>query len=232
MFETTDLTNKLGYENWVIKESLLAIEQNNGTISDRTIRFKTDGVASHSFVLKDSFSSFKSLDIIEKLSPLLFVTTYKILDMVFEWILDENTDRVPWRFSEKINLYNEIKQNSDFHVPEIIQDEQELLDIMFSLYENLAIYRNKIIHGAWGSINKGDLSFSFIHSEVPFEKEISFKEVLNFSEAVTLFVNEITIPSENSSFVFKTTKYLLDQIQDLHNGMRFNISKPSHYKVE
>lgn len=233
MFNTTELVDKLGYEKWVINESLLTVKQANGIVSDRTIQFKIDGLINHSFMIKDSMGSNKSVSILEKLSPLIFVTSYKILDMIFEWILKENCGSVPWQFAQKINLYNELKQNSNLRLPELIQDEQELLDILFLLYEQLTVYRNQIIHGSWGSIiNNGDLSFSFTKSDVLYEKEISFKENLNFAEAVTLIANELTTPSLNSPLVLTTTKYLLDKIPNLHSGTLFDVHKPFHYKVE
>ncbi len=225
MFDTTELVDKLGYEKWVINESLQAIKQANGTLSGRTIQFNPENI-SHFVNAGEHLGSQRGVRIIEKLSPLLFVTSYKIIDMIFEWILKENSNKVPWQFAQKIKLYKELKQGSSLHIPESIHDEQELLNIMFLLYEKLAPYRNQIIHGSWGSIvNNGDLSFSFTKHEEDYEKEISFKDILNFSEAATLLANEFTTPSLNSSFVFTTIKFLLDEILNLHGGTPFGVDK-------
>ena len=45
--------------------------------------------------------------------PLTFVGSFKVLDMIFEWVLEENRKlgkirQVPWRFTEKEKLLKKI----------------------------------------------------------------------------------------------------------------------------
>ena len=102
----------------------------------------------------------------------------------------------------------------------------------FKLYKKLAIYRNKIIHGNWGTNVCGDLYFSFEDRNKHYELNVSFKDILYLSEAVSLLTDELIARSVDSESVYMTIKFLVDKLEHLHGDPLFNISKPKHYKVE
>ncbi|WP_153126696.1 hypothetical protein [Peribacillus tepidiphilus] len=47
MFRGQDLVEKLGYERWVLKESVLAVEKGYGITSDSTVTFQLNGLKTH-----------------------------------------------------------------------------------------------------------------------------------------------------------------------------------------
>lgn len=228
---TDELKDKLGYEKWVLKESILAIEKYKGVLSNRTIRFEINGTINHHLMIKNELGASKRVEILEKLSPLLFVTSFKTLDMIFEWILKENGS-TSWQFAKKIQNYEILSQESGFLLPTSINLEKPLLETFFKLYKNLAVYRNQIIHGSWGTNNDGNLLFSFRKNGLEYSKQITFTNVLNLAESISLFADEIIVPTENKSFVFSTIKFLLDKLEYIHEGSLFNTPAPSHFKVE
>ncbi|MBT2640062.1 hypothetical protein J7I80_14650 [Bacillus sp. ISL-41] len=230
MFIGKDLIEKLGYERWVLRESVLAVEKGYGITSDSTMIFHLNGLKTHKLEMYEEFGSNNRIEVLENLSPLLFVTCYKALDMIFEWILKENVDDVPFQFAKKINLYD--SKFSQFKYPASLNNEQPLIRVFFELYKKLAIYRNKIIHGNWGTNHGGNLFFSFEDRGKQYELNVSFKDILHLSEAISLMTDELITQSVDSESVFMTIKFLVDKLDHLHEDTRFNISKPRHYKVE
>lgn len=232
MFSIKLLNEMLGYEKWVLKESVLAMEKYRGLESDSTITFQEDGLKIHQLQLHDELGANKRVEVLEKLSPLLFVTSYKIIDMLFEWILIYNCKQVPWKFKEKRELYKKLDKQSNLSYPPLLCKEKEITDTLFELYRNLSIYRNKVIHGNWGRIDNGDLLFSFEYKKKKYKKKYSFKDVMNFAEVTSLIAELLTDKPEDSAEVIITIKYLLDSIKIMHQGSLFNISKPRHYRVK
>ncbi|BCC09770.1 TPA: hypothetical protein ACTZ2G_005407 [Bacillus cereus] len=232
MFRGQDLVEKLGYERWVLRESVLAVEKGYGITSDSTVTFQLDGLKTHKLEMYAEFGSSKRIEVLENLSPLLFVTCYKALDMIFEWILEENESNVPFQFAKKIKLYEHSNGLSEFKYPTSLINEQPLIQVFFKLYKKLAIYRNKIIHGNWGTNVCGDLYFSFEDRNKHYELNVSFKDILYLSEAVSLLTDELIARSVDSESVYMTIKFLVDKLEHLHGDPLFNISKPKHYKVE
>ncbi|PRS29065.1 hypothetical protein C6W19_22900 [Bacillus sp. RJGP41] len=232
MFKVQGLVEKLGYERWVLRESVLAVEKGYGLMSDSTVTFQLNGLKTHKLEVYEEFGSNKRIEVLENLSPLLFVTCYKALDMIFEWILEEQVSDVPFQFAKKIKLYERSSNLPQFKYPESLIDEQPLIQVFFTLYKKLAIYRNKIIHGNWGTNVGGNLYFSFEDRGKQFELYVSFKDMLYLSEAVSLMTDELIAQSVDSEPVYMTIKFLVDKLEHLHEGTPFNISKPRYYKVE
>jgi hypothetical protein len=74
--------------------------------------------------------------------PLTFVSSYKILDMIFERILEENKVKVPWSFKEKIKIISDRKLN----YPPLFQFKSYIKEYLFEIYKNLRKFRNEIVH--------------------------------------------------------------------------------------
>lgn len=232
MFNSQKLIEKLGYERWVLRESVLAVEKAYGIQSDSTVIFQLDGIKNHTIELFEELGSNKRIEVLENLSPLLFVTCYKALDMIFEWILEENEENVPYQFHKKIKLFESSSSLPGFKYPLSLNNEQKLIQVLFSLYKKFAIYRNKIIHGNWGTNINGDLKFSFEDRGKHFELNVSFEDIICLSEVVSLVADELISESSDSDSIHITIKFLLDKLKHLHESNLFNISKPRHYKVE
>lgn len=232
MYDIAKLEEKLGYEKWVLREAVLAVEKHHGTVSDQTVVFQLNGTKSHIISISDELGAHKRVEMLEKLSPLLFVTSYKIIDMIFEWILEENVATVPFQFSRKIELLENHINQSNLILPAILISEKQVVDVLFSLYKEWALYRNKIIHGNWGTIINGSLNFSFTDKGTPFQLNIDFKNILNLAEIVSNIANELLKPSDHSLAVFVSVKYLLDTLSEFHRNAKFNVQKPRYFKAE
>ncbi|RAS94624.1 hypothetical protein A6E21_13750 [Bacillus cereus] len=228
MFNTNELQDKIGYERWLLKDCTTRLEYFLGIPSSKTITFKLSGTRMHHLFFKDSFGQQDAQKVIENLSPLIFVTTYKCLDMIFEWILENNFTEVPYQFTSKIKT---LKQNKHaINLPNELKQHMDLYNIYLKIYDKLKTYRNSIIHGNWGDNINGNLSFNFTLNNKTYEKNIIFKEVINLAESV-LLLTELLINKKNIEYTVTTMKFLLDNLTNIHLSPKFNVKSPLIFKV-
>lgn len=174
MFNVQELTEKAGYEYWVLRKCLIAIEKHAGVSSDVTVAFRKDGTKEHIMQMYSEFGSEKRVQVIEDLSPLLFVSSYKMIDMYIEWILYSNGQQVPRRFDQKYRIC--IENASTLSLPTGISVDEH--NVLLELYDKLRLKRNHIIHGSWGRNQKGDLRFDFMERGIRDQDTINFKDVI------------------------------------------------------
>ncbi|MDA1568748.1 hypothetical protein PDK93_22080 [Bacillus cereus] len=228
MFNTNELQDKIGYERWLLKDYTTRLEHFLKLPSSRTVTFHLSGLQMHQLKFQDSFGQQDVQKIIEKLSPLIFVTTYKCLDMVFEWILQANLKEVPYQFAKKIQILN-TKKNT-IKLPIELQLNIDLFNIYLKFYDVLRVYRNSVTHGAWGDNVNGNLSFDFTLNGRLFQKNISFEEIINLAESI-LLLTDLLIKKENIEYTVTTIKFLLNQLTNIHQLSKFNVQSPLIFKV-
>ncbi|KIY20661.1 hypothetical protein [Mesobacillus subterraneus] len=125
MFNVQELTEKAGYEYWVLRKCLVAIEKHAGVSSDVTVAFRKDGTKEHIMQMYSEFGSEKRVQVIEDLSPLLFVSSYKMIDMYIEWILYSNGQQVPRRFDQKYKTCIENASTLSLPTPISVDDRRD-----------------------------------------------------------------------------------------------------------
>jgi hypothetical protein len=83
--------------------------------------------------------------------PLSFIVVYKIIDIVFETILEENyaegiidrkKSRAKWDFGEKVKSI----KRTDIKFPPFFQESPYVLDYLRQMYINLLEFRHEIVH--------------------------------------------------------------------------------------
>jgi hypothetical protein len=74
-------------------------------------------------------------------APLVFVTVFKLLDMLVEWVLAENDHKATHRFEQKVGLLG-----GRIEFPALIDDRPWLKERLKALYEKLEPLRGTIIH--------------------------------------------------------------------------------------
>lgn len=92
---------------------------------------------------------FQSPQILGLTVIFLFMTLYKMIDQVFEQILEDNNE-IPtknfWSYQEKIDRFKSIRCNSGLILPKLFQKYPNLLDSLFNLYDQNKEARNAIAH--------------------------------------------------------------------------------------
>ena len=97
--------------------------------------------------------------IIDALTPLTFTASYKILDMIYEWILEENKatgiiSDVPWQFAQKLKLI----KNINLQYPPLFANNAYIKDYSFAFFTNLLPYRNEVIHSHSFTVNEDKIA--------------------------------------------------------------------------
>lgn len=88
-------------------------------------------------------------------APLIFMTTFKLLDMVVEWILKQNGRPSTFRFAEKIRHLN-----TGLNFPPYMSSRTWLQQRLIALYQQLEPLRGTIIHDRHFETMNGALDVS------------------------------------------------------------------------
>lgn len=148
-----ELKDMTGYELWIV--NFFRSKFHGQMDKSRGITILTAGDYTESGKLKPilnyegtiSFSEKAVRKSLQKFIPLAFVSSFKLQDMVIEWILKINGIN-KWRFTEKIKEYNRLLKNPSAYFPPCLSREPILNEAFFSLFKELSGYRNILTHGS------------------------------------------------------------------------------------
>ena len=79
----------------------------------------------------------------------LFMTLYKMIDQLFEQILEDNGERpknIFWSYKEKIKRINSIRTKSNLVLPKLLKKYPKIFDGLFVYYDTNKEARNSIAH--------------------------------------------------------------------------------------
>lgn len=222
------LREKLDYELWLLDFLSKTQETFEGgsDISTITLRNRERG-AHMDLTATDVIGSGTAMKVMDAMMPLTFTASYKILDMIFEWILEENrtagnVKNIPWRFVERIETIS----NSQLIYPPLLQTEPYIKDYSFALYKSLLKFRNEVVHRHNFSVSGNKL---VVDTTVDGH---SYTLVLDRSElgalvrvaiaSAKLLIGDLPFGSQ----VDRLLKYHLNRIQKLHALPEFKQAKP------
>lgn len=172
-------------------------------------------------------------NVIKALYPLIFVSAYKLLDMLFEWILEEHQStrvipKVPWRFSEKINMIKKLNNQRKLRLPGIFTTDQGLYDRFFALYDKMCDYRNAIIHDSSFETPPTGLKITDRKGNTI---SYSVAELFAFSH-VTATISRILQGEPLTTKLEGSLRSHLDLLQAKHNYPAYGVAPPSGVIVE
>lgn len=221
------LQEKLDYELWLLDFLSKSEDTFTGGKDISTITLTNRQARAHVAVsVTEVLGSGPALKVMNAMSPLTFTASYKVLDMIFEWILEENRNAgkikdVPWRFSEKIQKI----QNSSLSYPPLFQSEPYIKNYLFALYSNLLKFRNEIVHRNKFSVSDGKLKVTTKNGQSN-TLELDRSELGAFVRIVVAGANLLTGNLLFGRQVDRLLKYHLDRIQKLHSLGEFKQVKP------
>jgi hypothetical protein len=164
---------------------------------------------------------------VRKMSPLVFTSSYKVLDMVFEWTIMENGLVPPWKFEEKIKLIN---KTPALRYPDFLDTDATLRNVLFALYREATPYRNAITHNRWGQTTQGALDFDFTRNAKQYKKMVAFDIVLAMADSMELLATMLVNQSADQNKL-DTLRWLLDKLATFHGQPLFNITQPRYYSI-
>lgn len=226
------LRGKLDYEFWFI-DKLSEHQIFNGGPDATTIRITSDEkeiiIANSSYV---DVAAAKVQAITDSLSPLAFIASYKMLDALVEWILEENKregkiQEVPWPFKEKRKIF---KNRDKLQFPPLFKDYPYLHDCSEALFCRLLPYRNEIVHKNRFRVTNGTLYLSSSREGTTLTlNSIQFGHLVRLICALVRALGGVL---EVNTYTICLLKYSLDCIKEAHRLETFKQSAPLHVKVE
>lgn len=220
------LLSKLDYEIWFLDFLEKRCDMVKGKRDNPVIEITN---RDEPVKLLRSFEEHVGLDptLLNAMMPLTFITSYKTLDMIFEWIFEENNIKVPRQFAEKKKL---LKNKSSLQLPTLFKNQPYLYDYSKALFCQLLPYRNEVVHRDSFSVAGDTLTISdfetgncLTFSSKQVECLVRFVRVL-----VRALVGEVVV----GNYKNKTLHYYLDSLASVHRLPTFNPKLPLFVHVK
>lgn len=159
--------------------------------------------------------------------PLIFTTAFKLLDMIMEWVIEQNGFTPNFRFSEKIR---QIKGQLTF--PVLIESRPWLRERLIALYNQLEPLRGTIIHERHFTSAGGTLSVaSTKEGKLGPPVVLTQGDLRHLSLLFVLLVRCLEGVWSLDTFVEKRVRYLLDELAPFHKLARLDQMMPSYRRV-
>lgn len=226
----SQLTEKLDYELWLLDFLSKTQETFEGGSDISTITLTNRQPSAHAAItFTEVIGSGAAMKVMDAMMPLTFTASFKILDMFFEWILEENEragniQKIPRGFrgfKEKIKIISSVQLN----YPPLLQSEPYIRDYLFALYSKLSKFRNEIVHKNNFSVLNCKLRIETIENSQLYSIELDRGELGAFVRTVVAAVNLLTgvlLFGEQEDCLLK---YHLDRIKKLHGLSEFRQAK-------
>lgn len=153
------VSEKGDYERWVIRECLERLNVERGVQGPLTLII-TDTSRLIQCQVSDHIGSTQAADVVRRLTPLIFASAFKLLDLLIEWALDEHgySGKPFLSFREKVRRTD---SGAILTWPSLIGADAGIARCVVSTYAPVRYKRNAIVHGRFGVVRAGNLLFDF-----------------------------------------------------------------------
>ena len=225
----SSLEERTQYENWLLEAVYAIAEQ-------ELFPDWPDGLIYHLDQKESTCHTFGCMGIvigdwrpkfISAGAPLIFVTAFKLLDMMIEWVLERNSCAATFRFEEKIKL---LHQGVVF--PPFVENLPWLKERLSGLYRTLEPLRGTIIHNKHftssdGSINVSSSKRGIVGQPV----QISANQLRSFALIMVTTLNYISGSWAFNEYREKRLRRDLDEIASLHGLQLLGQQQPFFTRV-
>ncbi len=161
-------------------------------------------------------------------APLVFVTAFKILDMVMEWVLAENGVASTYKYAKKIRA---LKGSVQF--PSLVETHPWLRERLCALYEQLEPLRGTIIHERHFTSSNGTLQVSSSkHGKVGPTVTITAENLRNLALVLVSVLRYMQGTWAMDTFEEKRLRRALDEVAHLHKLPMLGQLPPQRLKVQ
>ena len=145
-------------------------------------------------------------------APLVFVTSFKLLDMLLEWVLERNGASSTFRLSEKIKS---LKKGVTF--PPFFDSKPWISDRLVGIYEYLEPLRGTIIHSRHFHTSDGTLCVAKSKSGVVSPEVVINADALrNIAVVAVSSLRYVDGSWVMNAYTEKHLRHTLDQLSHLH----------------
>lgn len=146
-------------------------------------------------------------------APLIFVTAFKIIDLIVDWMLKTPSKPAPLQFSQKLEA---LKRLPSIELPDIFLSDVWLYERFVAIYGQAAEFRNTLIHRSDFSIDAAGLHIFGRDKKKSGRLSISPNELAIFSEvALSVFRLAAGVLSIDL-FTRKHVRWMFDELSFFH----------------
>lgn len=225
------LQEKLGYELWLLSYLLKQTDYLRGEATGPTIRFPAGDPPEVMVFVSEVIGGAAALDVISSVRILVFVACFKILDVVFEWIINENLGVNDRKFVEKERI---LKQGK-LRFPGRLKKRKFIIQYFRAMYLILIEYRHEIVHRHGGNASlDGSMTISITSQkragQLP-ALTLTSTQVESLSRTVVVFAKLALGEIEPDPTTALKLKFYFDGIGATHLQRRFDIKAPVRARV-
>lgn len=224
------LSERVAYEAWLLEAAYKLVEQELfPNWPDDAVVYRLGattpqifGFARAHIVIGDWRPGFLNAG-----APLIFVAAFKLLDMLIEWVLDENGINSTHRFEQKLN---HLESSPPF--PAAVESRPWLKDRLVGLYKTLEPLRGTVIHGSNFTSTDGTISVSSSKKGVigPLQR-IDGAQLRRLAFTVVSVLRYISHEWPIDHYREKLLRHELDNLGPLHGLPLMDQKRPHHVRV-
>ena len=231
-----ELLDKLDYELWLL-DQLAEYQLFDGGTDISTLKIRSGESGTDILDLDSEEASVPWSRVATAITPLVFTASYKMLDMIFEWILEQNhraeklsesPSRSRWGFKKKLN---HLKSDSKLQYPPLFTTQTYLHSYSEALFCRLLPYRNKIVHSKTSPVCKDKLILSSSIDE-NIKLTLSRAQIGYLVRFVVALARALAGVIEVDAHMDRLLKYHLDFLKTAHGLKAFKQKKPLLVNVE
>ena len=229
-----ELLDKLDYELWLLGQ-LAEYQIFDGGTDISTLKIRSGKL--YTTIPDFEEASVPWSRVATAITPLVFTASYKMLDGIFEWILEENyrAEKLPespsrsrWGFKKKLN---HLKSDSKLQYPPLFTTQTYLHSYSEALFCRLLPYRNKIVHSKTSPVCKDKLILSSSIDE-NIKLTLSRAQIGYLVRFVVALARALAGVIEVDAHMDRLLKYHLDFLKTAHGLKAFKQKKPLLVNVE
>jgi hypothetical protein len=161
-------------------------------------------------------------------APLIFVSTFKLLDMLMEWVLQKNGFN-KWPFSEKVK---KLASSPSPIFPPLIESRPWVKERLISLYSTLYPLRGTIIHHRQFTVTSGALQVSSSKKgSTGTPTDISADHLRILASTIISVLRHVDGTWRFDELRERTLRYNLDELAALHGCAVFGQKYPYYISV-
>lgn len=160
--------------------------------------------------------------------PLVFVASFKLLDMLFEWVLKGNGQPADFRFKEKIKQL----ASPGLVYPSVLHARPWLVAALMALYKCSEPLRGTIIHSRHFDSSNGGLRIASSKNEVIGERiDLSAEDLRTYAQLSVSVLKYLHGDWHLDAHREKCLRWQIDALQKLHRLEPLGQAQPRHMCV-
>jgi len=223
------LAERIKYEAWLLEATYIIVEQDLFPSWPDAVVYPVDKSKAQFFVQArcNNIEGDWRPGFLNVGAPLVFVSTFKLLDMLIEWILEENEVPSTFHFQQKIQGLQ-----GSITFPPFIESRPWLKERLAGLYRTLEPLRGTIIHDKHftapdGAIRVSSSKKGIIGSPV----EISAGHLRKLALTIMSVLRYVDSTWHLDDLREKTLRHDLDELVALHRLPLLGQQHPYHMRV-